>query len=151
MDLKKQGRKFYIFQRGQSMVFGQNFEILFLFSFLVKQSETRCFVTFWVENLPIQTGKTLILKGRKLAFLHRGQSMVFGQKQESLLLFSFSAKYSKTKCFVSLQIEIQPFKTTKIWIQKRKNFHFLKGVGLWVLMKNWRICPFLFFSKIGQS
>ena len=121
-------RKLAFFHRGQSMVFGQKFEILFLFSFSVKQSETRCFVTFWIENLPSQTRKSLSLKSRKLAFLHRGQSMVFGQKQESLFLFSFSAKYSKTKCFVSLQIEIQPIKTTKIWIQKsRKLLVFKKG------------------------
>ena len=124
-------RKLAFFHRGQSMVFGQKFEILFLFSFSVKQSETRCFVTFWIENLPIQTRKTLSLKSRKLAFLHRGQSMVFGQKQESLFLFSFSAKYSKTKCFVSLQIEIQPFKTTKIWIQKSKKIVIFQKGSRW--------------------
>ena len=83
-------------------------------------------MTFWRENLPIQTRKTLILKIRKLAFFHRGQSMVFGQKQEILFLFSFSAKYSKTKCFVSRQIEIQPFKTTIIWIQKSRKLLFFK-------------------------
>ena len=124
MELKKS--KILHFPKGLVHGFCQKLKILFLFSFSVKQSETRCFVTFWVENLPIQTRKTLILKSRKLALLHSGQSMVFGQKQESLLLFSFSAKYSKTKCFVSLQIEIQPFKTTKIWIQKSRKLLFFK-------------------------
>ena len=119
MDLKKV-ENFLHFSKGLVHGFCQKLKILFLFSFPVKQSKTRCFVSFWIENLPIQTRKTLILKSRKLAFLHRGQSMGFGQEQESLFLFSFSAKYSKTKCFVSLQIEIQPFKTTKIWIQKSK-------------------------------
>ena len=85
-SIQKSG-KLAFFQGGQSMVFGQKLKILFLFSFSVIQSETRCFVTFWIENLPIQTRKTLILKSRKLAFFH-----FFGQKQETMVLFSFSAK-----------------------------------------------------------
>ena len=124
MNLNKS--KILHFPKGLVHGFCQKLNILFLLSFSVKQSETRCFLTFWIENLPIQTRKTLILKSRKLAFFLRGQSMVFGQKQEILFLFSSSVKYSKTKCFDSRQIEIQPFKTTIIWIQKSRKLLFFK-------------------------
>ena len=137
MDLNKS--KILHFPKGLVHGFCQKLEILFLFSFSVKQSETRCFLTFWIENLPIQTRKTLILKSRKLAFFLRGWFMVFGQKQEILLLFSFSVEYSKTKCFVSRQID-------KYGFRKVENCYFSKRVRLWVLVKNWKLCPFLFFS-----
>ena len=125
MDLNKS--KILHFPKGLVHGFCQKLNILFLFSFSVKQSETRCFLTFWIEDLPIQTRKTLILKSRKLAFFQRGQSMIFGQKQETMVLFSFSAKQSKTKCFVSLQIEIQPFKTKNASIQKSGKLAFFQG------------------------
>ena len=162
------------------MVFGQKLEFLFLCSFSEKQSETGFFVTFWIENLPIQTRKTLILKIRKLAFFHRRQSIVFAQKQDNFFLFSFSAKYSKTKCFLSqstvvdekLEIlsfffsskivqnkvfcdivdqEIQPFKTTKHGFTKVENFAFSIGVSLWFLVKNLNFFSVVFLAKYSEA
>ena len=49
LDLKTsilKSRKFAFFQRDKSIVFGQNLECLFLFSFLEKCFETENFVTF---------------------------------------------------------------------------------------------------------
>ena len=117
----QKSKKLVFFQRGKSMVFGQKLESLFLFRFSAKESKTKCFVTFQIENQPFQTKNTRFKKSKtciflNFAFFQKGQSMVFGQKQKSLFLFSFSAKYSKTKCYVSLQKEIQPLQTTKIWI-----------------------------------
>ena len=147
MDLKKS--KILHFPKGLVHGFCQKLKILFLFSFSVKQLKTRCFVTFSIENLPTQTRKTMILKSRKLAFFLRGQAMVFGQKQETMFLFTFLAILSKTKCFVSLQIEIQPFKTKNASIQKKKmeNWHFSKGVSPWFLVKNWNFCSCVVFQK----
>ena len=113
------------FPKGLVHGFCQKLNILFLFSFSVKQSETRCFLTFWIENLPIQTRKTLILKSRKLAFFLRGQSMVFGQKQEILFLFSFLIKWSETRCFVPFLIENLPIQTRKTLILKSRKLAFL--------------------------
>ena len=124
MDLKKS--KILHFPKWLVHGFCQKLKILFLFTFSVKQSKTSCFVTFTIDNLPIQTRKTLILKSRKLAFFQRGKSMVFGQKQETMFLFSFFANQSKTKCFVSLQIEIQPFKTKNASIQKSRKLAFFQ-------------------------
>ena len=137
------------------MVFGQKLESLFLFHFSAKESKTKCLVTFQIENQPFWTKNTRFKKSKtciflNLAFFQKGQSMVFGQKQKSLFLFSFLAKYSKTKCFVSLQKEIQRFQATKIGFKKVENCYFSKGVSLWFLVQQLEFF-FWFFKQIGQN
>ena len=139
-------RKLAFFLGGWSMVFGQKQENVFLFSFSVKYSKRKCFVSRQIEIQPFKTTIIWIQKSRKLLFFKTGQSMGFGQKQESLLLFSFSVEYSKRKCFVSRQIEIQPFKATRIWIQKSRKLLFFKTGKAMGFGQNCKLCRFLFFS-----
>ena len=65
--------------------------------------------------------------------------------------FCFSAKQSKIKCSVTLQIEIQPFKTTKHGFKKVANFAFSKGVSPWFLSKIENFVPVQFFSKMVRN
>ena len=65
--------------------------------------------------------------------------------------FCFSAKQSKIKCSLTLQIEIQPFKTTKHGFKKVANFAFSKGVSPWFLSEIENFVPVQFFSKIVKN
>ena len=78
----------------------------------------------------------------------KGVSPLFLMKNGKFTPFCFSAKQSKIKCFVTLQIEIQPFKTTKHGFKQVENFAFSKGVSPWFLPKIEHFVPVQFFSKI---
>ena len=76
----------------------------------------------------------------------------FWSKNGNFVLFYFSPKLAKRKCFLTLQIENKLFLAyINIDSKKSKTLHFFKGVSVSVFAKKLETLSFFVFSTIGQK
>ena len=138
----KKSKNWY-FSKGVSPRFLMKNWKCYPFCFLAKTVQNKVFCDPEDRNL-----QNMDLKKSKSLHFSKGVSPRFLMKNWKFCPFCFSAKESKRNCQVTLQIEIQPFKTTKQGFKNVEYFAFFQRGLSTVFDENMEILSFLFFSKI---
>ena len=145
MDLKKS--KILPFPKWVSPWFLSKVENFVPVQFFSKIVRNKVFCDLLDRKLANLDQKNIDFKKQNIGIFPKGLVSGFWSKIGKFVPVQFFSKQSKTKCFVTLQIEIQPFKTKKHGFRKGENFAFFKGVSLWFLVKIRKVCSCFVFQQ----